>query len=31
MAVDTIATLGITNVHIIAADGGEGYARGGAV
>src|SRR5207247_4227997 len=28
MAVDTIATLGITNVHIIAADGGEGYAAG---
>ena len=28
MAVDTITTLGITNVHIIAADGGEGYAAG---
>jgi len=28
MAVNTIATLGITNVHIIAADGGEGYAAG---
>jgi protein-L-isoaspartate(D-aspartate) O-methyltransferase len=26
MAMDTIATLGIKNVHIIAADGGEGYA-----
>jgi protein-L-isoaspartate(D-aspartate) O-methyltransferase len=28
MAVDTIATLGIKNVHIMEADGGEGYAAG---
>jgi protein-L-isoaspartate(D-aspartate) O-methyltransferase len=28
-AADTIAELGITNVHVIAADGGDGYAAGG--
>ena len=28
MALDTLAALGIKNVHIIAADGGEGYAGG---
>lgn len=28
MAMDTIETLGLKNVHIIAADGGEGYAAG---
>jgi protein-L-isoaspartate(D-aspartate) O-methyltransferase len=28
MAMDSMETLGITNVHIIAADGGEGYAAG---
>jgi protein-L-isoaspartate(D-aspartate) O-methyltransferase len=28
-AADTIAELGITNVHVVAADGGDGYAAGG--
>ena len=28
-AADTIAELGITNVRVIAADGGDGYAAGG--
>ena len=27
-AAGTIGTLEITNVHIVAADGGEGYAAG---
>ena len=28
MAIDTLATLGIKNVHIVEADGGEGYVAG---